>query len=545
MKHTTKPKALLFYVAFFLFTALVSCTKEKYDFGKFASNQWDPEFAVAIVNGSMKITDFNLTASNGFVQTNSDSSMSIVVNGHLSTFKTSDFIPSFTSAGDVTSRSLSPDEKAAYNLIPVGVKDSFRLVAPQTVNLAAQSASQMDIDSIKLKTGIVSITIQNQFNNACLLYIKFPTVKNIPTTLVNIPANGSVTKDIDVSKQMLDLTNGGTTTNTLGIVDSIILVKASPDNGNGKLVFSGVMKNPQLDVLYGDVHQQDFFNTQSKDISLDIFKSPQPTGTLRLNNASIKLLCSSSFGVPLSFTITSVKGANGTNPPFFLNAAGIAPFVIPGGYNTTVFNSLTLDKDNPPTNGQLLNLPDFLSKFPTTFYPQFIALSNPGPKNVHNKNIIHDTSSGNVDALITIPLDFTVSNFAIKDTFDYKFTNIDNIKSIIIRTWFNNGFPISVRGSLVFTDKSFNKIFAFDTTQLKIAPGITDPVSGKVIAKTPNLLDFPLDSTVIPNLSKVAKVIFTGSISSPSDNKGGNLNSKIYSFEGIDIKIGARAKLKI
>ena len=522
------------------------CTKNTYDFNTFASNQWDPEFATALVTGSVGINNINLTDSNSYLQVASDSSMSFVWYGNITKFYTSDFIPGLASSPSVFTRSLSPAEQAALGVAPTN--STYTITGLQVANLSTEKSSQINIDTIILKTGTISFNIQNSFSDPGVVTITVPGIKEagVPfSRVVNIKASASASVSYDLSNLNIDMSNGGTTYNYLELDYSIAFTKVSSST-LGSISFTTQINNPSLKTLYGDVLQQNFFTAEVRTIPLNIFKNVQQNATLSLSDANVKLLFKNSFGVPMNFALTQLKGTDASNDTFHLNVGGISPtpFYIHGASSLgmVAYDTLSLNKNNPASGSGGLNLPQFLSSLPTSFYPKFTAITNPGPSTTKHYNFIQDTSSGTIDAQIQIPLDVKINTYLTKDTFDYNIGSVQNIQSLTLRTYFNNGFPIGINGSLAFKDANYNTIFTLGSTQIPLlAPAVTDPNTGLVTTKTPTTTDFALDSSEVANLGNVKKVIFTGTVSSPGN---GSQYAKIYSNYTIDIKIGAKAKLK-
>jgi len=153
-----------------------SCTKGDFDFNKLAANQWDPEFAVPLVNSTVSLKDINLPA-NCYLQVEADNSQSIVYTGSLITVKTTDFITQLNSIPVNTSYTLSATDIAAFLLVPIGT--SYTSSASQVIDLSAQTTngSGMDLDSAVLKSGELKLQIQNTFSHTANITISIPAIK--------------------------------------------------------------------------------------------------------------------------------------------------------------------------------------------------------------------------------------------------------------------------------------------------------------------------------------------------------------------------------
>jgi len=528
-------------------TLVQSCKKDIFKLDRLAANQWDPEFAVALVNGSVGINDLNLT-NNAYLQIGNDKSVSIVYTSNVTKYNAQDFIPAITSTPLVYNFTLSPIETAAFALAPIG--STVSSTATQSVDVTAQTNIKMDIDSIILKTGVVTIDIQNNFSHAGNIVVTLPRVKNGGTVVSKsspIAANGKSTITIDVANLLGDLTKGGTTVNYLEANYTINFAKGSSTNYTGNITFTSRIVNPTLKLVYGDVKQQSFFNLSADSIPINIFQFSKNTGTINLNDAQVKLNFTNSFGIASGLSFTQVKGYNtNSGNSFFLNAAGITPkpFIVtaPAAVGQTAYSTMTLDKTNPPTGAGGLNLPDFFSKLPSAFTPQFSAQTNPtGVPKAAYKNFISDTSKASIDGTVTIPLDGKVSNFLIKDTFDFTFSDVSQVESFILRTSFNNGLPVGLTANLIFVDNAYNPVYTLDGTTHPILAAAAVDAAGKVTSKTLTVSDFTLGSSIVKKLGSVKRVIYSAAVSSVNN---GTQSTKIYADYSIDVKMGVKAKLK-
>ncbi len=524
---------------------LSSCTKNAYD--KVVPFEMDPSFNVGLISGKVGFSNLNniLSDNNSYLKIGSDSAMTFYWKGNLSTFHTVDFIPAFVS--DPVLFSLDAVNKSILQNGTVNAP--ITITESQPIDIKPLKASRIDIDSILLKSGEVEIIVNNKFNEPCTMVVSIPGIKQFDgkplSTTFNIKANATTTGKFDISNKWVDMSRGGTTTNNLLINYSITLLKAKTGvEPNGDLTFSQKINHPELKMLYGDVHQQNFFNAYVSDIPLKAFQIQQLVGnTIKFTNDSINLLFSNSFGVPMSFKFKEIKGIDANNKNHYLNVDGInpTPFTVPGARNLkeTTHATMSLNNNNPMANGNLLDISGFLGTLPATIAPQFTVISNPGPQ-PRNKNFISDTSTGKIDAEIIIPLSLTVNNFITKDTFDFSFGDIANVDSFTLRFALNNGIPLGLSAALDFVDANYKVLYHINNTTF-VRPAAVDNAN-KVIGKTLTITDIEIGKKVVPILKNVYKMVFTGTLVSPSK---GVQPAVLYSNQTLDINIGAKAHLKL
>ena len=118
-------------------------------------------------------------------------------------------------------------------------------------------------------------------------------------------------------------------------------------------------------------------------------------------------------------------------------------------------------------------------------------------------------------------MSFKINNFITKDTFDFSLGDLSNVDSLTLRTILNNGLPIGLTANIVFTDANYKALYTLKSmdiikSSLYLAPATIDSISLKVLSKTKTLQDFGINATDVPKLSKATKVIFTGTIISPT-----------------------------
>ena len=548
------PKSVVLFCLLAISTlSFYSCTKNSYD--KVASFQLDPAFNIGLISGTVGFSNLNniLSDSNSSLKINTDSTITFYWNGNINIFHTSDFIPSFISNPSVFSLDVYNKgilDNALASPTPYIVTNS------QSLNITPQRAQSIDIDTIVLKSGMVQVTVNNTFKEPCNITITTPGIResngSLFTTSMIVKPNAITIDSFDISNKLIDMSNGGKTTNNLLVNYNISLTKTSGGSEpNGDLTFTQQINHPVMKLMYADVHQQNFFTSKVANIPLNAFKITQlANNTITFTNDTINLLFSNSFGVPMSFTFNQLMGTDANKQSHYLNVKGINPSIFLISPSTTIgvasHNILSLNNNNPTTNGSFLSIPDFLSTLPTSIMPQFSAISNPN-NSIKNYNFIQDTSTGKIDAQIIIPLSFKINNFITKDTFDFSLGDLSNVDSLTLRTILNNGLPLGLTANIVFTDANYKTLYTLKSTDitkpsLYFAPATIDPTTFKVVSKTQSLQDFGILGTDVSKLSKASKVIFTGTIISPTN---GASPAKIYSTQTIDINIGVKAHYKI
>ncbi len=521
----------------FLFTSILACTKNYINPDHLTTDKWNPEFGIGLLYGSFKIDNLNLTNSNSTLQIHADSSVSIVYQKELGSFTTTDFIPALESNVVAYNKSLSPSEYQAFRSIPLGAV--FSLTSSQTTTVNAKNASSVKIDSLLMKTGELSVMVQNTFNNPCDVKLAIPKPNgrgDVLATSIHLNAKESKTCVVDMKGLMIDLSNAGQGYNQVRTNYQIAITKNSNDTGH--IAFTSTVLNPAFKILYGDIGNQGFARRKADEILFDAYKSQSSHTGLQLADAQVKFLFRSSFGVPINFSLNEIKGIN-ANQSFYLDT--ILPFTIPAAaqIGASAYDVLSLDKNNPKGNGSKLNLTSFFNQLPTSFLPIYSTVTNPSTVITKHNNFVLDTSKGVVSAIINLPLQLKMDGLQFKDTVPIDFGNITNVRSFIVRVQFTNGFPFSVNAALNFTDAQYHSVYLIPQGKLTDAAAIDQ--NGNVTMPAVTTVDFPFTEAAMGQIGQIKKLVFTGKVSSPNQ---GMAFANIKSGSSIDIRLGAKATLK-
>ena len=169
------------------------------------------------------------------------------------------------------------------------------------------------------------------------------------------------------------------------------------------------------------------------------------------------------------------------------------------------------------------------------------ALSN--PTGVTSTNFVIDTSKISLDMEVNLPMYGTAKDFAIQDTFDFKFANVDKIESCLLRTQIKNGFPIDVEMQVYFVDENYLILDSLLLpNQLVLSAANVNLTNGAVVNAQQKTTDVDLDAAKISHLNQTKKIIVRATATTLN---GGNTNIKIYDFYKLDVQIGAKAKMRL
>jgi hypothetical protein len=529
--------------------AFNSCVKKKMDFDNMADQQWTPELAIPLVNSNFTIKDILLeTDKNNQIEVDGTGFCTLVYKGNLFSVKGTDLIP-LTNNNVSTTYNLTAGDALGINALPTGstyTMNFSNLVSYTTGN------SSVQIDEMTLKTCDLNIAVNSTFKQSSVLTISIPNAKKagVPfSQTIVIPAssggNINVNQYVDFAGYVIDMTNGGTTTNKFMVNYKIVATKtAALSTVAESFQISQSFSNQSFLLIKGDVGQQSI-SANVDTVAISIFKNAVPGGgDFRINYATIDFTVDNSYGIPIrlnniqlfpygpgqTFPYSSVP-----LPPAYTNLDINAPVVI-GAHAFT----------NPPQIGgpSATQLNAIINAKPKNFIYNVGSQTNPaGTPSASQRNFITDQSQFKVDMELRMPLDGGAWDFIFRDTipFDFGEETSENINSMLFRVYANNGFPFDVSMNLDFVDTNYvlMQTLAPGTLYADVIKSAPIDGNGIVIGKTEKTNDFTLTKAQIDNL-KTVKHIIVRAIGATTNNGGPDI--KIYDHYNLNIRMGVKGE---
>lgn len=498
-----KTRICYLLIFFILVLSFSSCIKDNFDFDK-----WDKEinyeagFAAPAVWGNLSFTDaLERFDSTGLLIKNDEGYVSIQYKTRVSSAAVQEIIylndqtasgsiPSvifnfsgFDQSGDTISHTISQN-------VP------FTMFNPEA-----------EIDSILLKSGIADIRTTSTYGHSAKLYVTFPSItKNgqaFTRTFTYVPGGGSVhSLGNDFAGYKIDLTQTAANFNEIPIELKLTLFFSGNGVPNtGSIDFSIDMK----DMTYKTMHGYFGLNTlffESDTINISLFNTDDWTiERYRFEDPKLEVFYTNSYGVPSQFYFTHMMAASavdGTEYSIIDYGVGLPigesnPYDISysTNYGDVMIDSLKLSRNNS-------NINDIVNKRPK--WIQFKAKATTNPAGNSHNNFVADNSKIDVEVVMEFPLWGYIYNFDLRDTLDIDLTDLfseDNpITRALLRTEFNNGFPVEAISQIYITDKYYNildSVFTAGPEQL-IGPAKVD-ANGKVTDFTQKItkIEYDLD----------------------------------------------------
>lgn len=414
-------------------------------------------------------------------------------------------------------------------------------VVDETISVDMLLGNGESINSLRLKNGSISYDIDYGIREDANLTIELPYATNggVPfSEVIVINSDGitatNVTGSFDLSGYTMDLTAGGTGTNTVearisaSIISSGVAVPFTQTDGVvADLTLSGL----EIEYLDGDLGVQAFNLAQDTvDFSFDQLDFD---AEVTLADPRLTLSITNSFGMQLGANLGNLIAENDeVSQPL----TGLDSITIGAPTIASIGDSVTTDIE---INNTTTNISDILGIKPNKLIFGMSGSTNPGTGPFNN--FVTDESYVGVSMDVEIPLYGGVSGFVLTDTLDFPADAFDNVKEGLIRTQIRNEFPVGVNVQAYFVDEDYVVLDSLGATPINVLQAAAVDADGEQDGEPQvNQTDIELSEEMVDNI-KNAKFIILQSDLSTSDGEA----AKFYTSYGMDIKLAVLAKVRI
>jgi len=284
----------------------------------------------------------------------------------------------------------------------------------------------------------------------------------------------------------------------------------------------------------------------SLDLNLELFNKTA-SGNFYFEEPRININISNSFGLPISFTLTTFAARSYTNPsqllPIEINgdtAPNITfiPFVPPGPGDVAL-TTYVFDKTNS-------NILDVLAISPKYIYYGVAAILN------DTVGFITDESEFSVEVEVELPLYGNASDFVLADTLDFELGfNTDTFAEVVSATFklnVDNGLPIDVNIQLDFIDSLNPSKILESLMDINSEVFLSAKVVNEVVTQsTPKTTTIFVDRAKLDKIGRANQVIIKAKLATANVGPSSGPTSplvKFYSDYALDLKLGVRVQLK-
>ncbi len=526
---------------------VVSCNKfsEDFDFNKVVVPDWNPEFAIPMVNSTFVLADFFGDSGIQYIKTNPDNSLSLV---YTSTEMFSQRVEDFV---NIPTQSFNYQSPFIVPPLPQGT--SFEVSLEFPIQLMAGSPDQR-LDSLILKNGSLHIAGQTNLNrDVTELTVKIPEIIHKTTgeplimliSLNNPNQQSNVTYDLNVPigdyKFIFD-NIGASTKNQITIQCSLrIEGDDNPDLSPYNFSINGSFSNLDFKFLFGYLGT---YNVSLSDsLSISLFDKTIGGG-IEIGQDAVDLFVEikNPIGMTIAFGTEYFYATSKVNTPNkvdinFIGTGNQNSFQVDGPDITQVGEIIETHLDFGDNNfSEAFNIA------PENLYYKFVGESNPDGDSLAS-NFVTDTSRISMTVGIELKLFTAIKEFKIQDTLDFTLNDVQQIENLLVRINATNGFPLNANVQLYFVNSNFTVLDSLITDpNLTILPGA--PVSGapdyRVTEPAHKMTDIILTSERIHLILDAKKMIVRAGLSTTNEQL-----IKIYSDYSLQIQIGTIAGIKI
>lgn len=470
-------------------------------------DDWNPNFAIPLLNTNLTIQDaLDNFETGGLITTNSDNLVTVVYRGSRFSIFGGDFfnLPDF----QVPFLDTIQD-----NPVPLPSPTEFKNITLKA-GTYTYGASSLETQALNVTVTIPDLTIGG------LAFVR----------QFVIPASDGVTP-----VQFTDTVN-------------LEYFNLSFEGGDFRTEYKAIRTNDGQSVtipnsyfeMYGLEYSyiDGYFGNQVLDLpagnnTIDLFKNWQQ-GNIVFEEPKFTFNFRNSYGCPIRINVDSlsvVTNFNGTvslqspdiDNGIDLNFPSLAQI---GGVSTT---SLTLNANNS-------NINDLLSNIPFKFFYDLEGKINPDA-NPAIQNFLTDSSKLEVDVDMELPLYAGIGEFVLKDTFDFDFSEYEDLERIAFRLLSNNGFPFDVGMQIYFLNEQNEMLDSLFSSNRPVFAAANVDGAGNVTSSVETLTEESFDNLRFSNLTANGKkLVIIGSLQTIN---GGTTPVKIYSDYNLSIKLGA------
>ncbi len=526
------------FVAFIILSALFSCTKDDFNFSKFAGPDLMPDLAAPLVHSNLSLKNL-LPEGSIIVEDNINHNLMLVYETKVYSLKAEDYIQIPNQQQTFTKDQLS---------IPLTVGTSLTLPYDEYITFTPPVSGQR-IDSIAFKSGLISLSLNSNINHNGSIEIELPfATKNgvaLKTTLAHsYSGSGPVTNQVDIDLtgytiNLSTLTGGGKAI----FIHFVLKVEGdnNPDLSPYSFELSALLSQLKFSKIFGYLGTYEYPMKDS--VELSIFKNSY-NGQIQFGDMRINLNTSNSIGMPMQLNVNELKAYSSKHAPYTVDITNNPGFVNPIHFPSPDFNHAGQTADTTytftPANCNLLQA---LNISPTYIKFDINGESNPAG-NPAEENFILDTSRYSLQVRIELPLFASIAGFWVADTMNFNFSDIKRIEEFAFVMTTVNRFPLDVWIQAYFADSNniildslmySNDHFLVHAAAVGPAPDYYVPLFPEPPKYTFN--PQPLDRTRLTRLASSRKLILKAGL-----NTYNNSLVKIYNDYNLDVRMGARIR---
>lgn len=410
----------------------------------------------------------------------------------------------------------------------------------QSKTFTFQAAQGEKFDSIWFNAGSLTMNVISTLPAQVAVTLSIPSFKKQGQPfLQTVTFTGATNQHpvFDISGTSLDLTKGGTTTNSLTFFVSATVHDTGGIIGTTNIQVDFALKNLQFKGLFGRLGTHDIALPEQT-TNIDIFNNVEE-GTFRLEEPSLLLDIDNSFGFSSQLDIGEIEAVkeNGDAVPLQGSAIQLPlnPYSIAGpslqDLGEIVTTPVVLNAGNS-------NVADLIEALPHDLHYQFSGKLN--PSNTAG-NFVLDTSRLTVRLGMELPFYGRVSGLALTKTIDFEGLGIDGLQEATLRLSTINGFALDVHLQGYFVDDNDHVLDSLFTDGTLLMKAASVNAEGEPTASTELTREVPLSRERLDRINTATALRINAIISTINN---GTTSIKIISDQRLRVKVGVSAKVE-
>lgn len=517
-----------------------SCIKDEIDLGNISNKMyWNPKLGVPVAYGNLTLEDLiQKIDSNNNVRQDPDKFLTLVYSNNLFS----------GTAGEILKISNQNFNEvllsSSFSLPPMPSQDTIVLNRPAKYSFLFQYGEV--IDSLKIKAATMAFNISSTYKHLGTLRITVPKLlKNNKPFEITIDINKadgtfSTNQNFDLTGYTLHLDHPNTNDNLISYNYTAKLVNSGAGiNVGDRIAIEVDILDITFSSIFGYLGQRQLLNMRSY-FSMPLFQNASYPD-IRFANPIINVRSVNSFGLPASVELYDVKASNSniSESVLLTFTPGTNPFNI--AYPSTIG---TLAHDTTTFTKNTTNLDAAIAIGPNKIDYGIKSISNPAGK---ISNYVLDTSRMYVDMDVELPLELSMNKIAFVDTMEFNISDLvkktEYIKSILLRSSFENGLPADLNLHVFFLDENLVPIDTlFSPTADNTIKSGTVNQQGKVVQSSTKAIDVIFTSGQINNLKNIRHAIINAEVVTAN---GGSTFVKFYSDNTIKVQFGIQTEFEI
>ncbi len=403
-----------------------------------------------------------------------------------------------------------------------------------------------------IRQGTLNLNVGSSFKHNTVVKISYPGItKNgiAYTDSFVFVYNGStppnINRNIDLSGYEIDFTKNGTTYNVFAYELGLDITR-NPANGvalTDKISFIQGLNVSQYKRLEGYFGKFDITELRSTS-ELGLFDD-KLEGNVYIENPSIKLKVTNSFGLPITAKITDI---------YVLSGTGVRTPIIIDLFKDTFSLEYTANIDQSKITEYIIdktnsNIDEVLNAAPQTIIYQVLFTAN--ADDIPRANVLYDNTTVKLETILDLPVDVKILTYAIESDGDFELgeTLSDLDSNGVTVNWaevvsdFVNGIPLNATVQVYVDDSVTNTVIDSIFKPAYLLTAATVDAQGEVLQPTKAVVTNTITKAQYENLKRGNKYRLQVRLRTPENTPGNQPFVSFYDYQKLNVKIGARTNV--